>query len=453
MFRSFSCGLQVFAFLSMLVSPGAPAIAQDHGNTAEHVMASPAVKYARYYAPYAIQAAAAYAPVAGFDATLGPLQQPALDGSDVRLAVASVPGDEKIASAATKYLQSWQYQFGSEGYLTCYEADPDCLKLIEQDRYTRALSGGPSFQVWGRSRSVQKAGASCSEVSIAFRGSTPALADWITNLSPITGYVADDYYRQLRRNIDAIVKKITRLDCYRAKTQIVSVGHSLGGGLAQFAALANNPARPRIVKVFAFDPSPVTGTSYIEPGTLAQNAGVEIDLIYQNGEALERLRGLSDRWRRLTRRPRPSAPCTRTVEYGVFLPTDAVSLHNMPGLARELVGLTFDEDGEKSYKLPKPHANCPSRYVPPVTDRDPDPMLISSGDVAPARIARAPRGGAPSAFASASGAEADAAAPAGATARIVRTKASRRTSKASDERASDASTPSQPNFIFAWPRS
>jgi hypothetical protein len=373
-----------------------PAFAQLHGDTAEYVSASYAPDYARYYAPYAIQAAAAYTDVASFNATRGPSQQPSLDGSDVRLAVASL-GDAAVTAAATKYLQSWQYQFGSEGYLTCFESDPECLEKIRKDRFTFAIGGGPAFHVWARTRATQKAGSACSEVSIAFRGSTPLTADWISNGAPVTGYVADDYYRQLRRNIDAIIKKITTLDCYRkTKTQIVSVGHSLGAGLAQFSALANNPARPRITKVFAFDPSPVTGASYVNAAIRAQNANAEIDIIYQNKEALEQLRSVQQRARALLRMREPARPCVRTVVYDVFLPAGAVALHNMPGLARELVGMTYQGAAQKPYLLPKSHANCPSQYQAPGTDEDENPASVAGSA---ARIGAANSGSAARRFA------------------------------------------------------
>lgn len=389
-----------------------PASAQLNGDTAEYVSASYAPKYARYYAPYAIQAAAAYTDVASFNATRGPSQQPSLDGSDVRLAVASIIGDAKVAEAATKYLQSWQYQFGSDGYLTCFEADPDCLKAISKDRFTFAISGGPTFHVWARTRATQKAGAACSEVSIAFRGSTTSAADWITNADPVTGYVVDDHYRQLRRNIDAIIKKITTLDCYRrAKTQIVSVGHSLGAGLAQFSALANNSARPRITKVFAFDPSPVTGASYIDASIRKQNVNVEVDLVYQNGEALQRLRSIPQRVQALLRRPEAPTPCTRTVVFDVFLPAGAVALHNMPGLAREMVGMTYDGDVQQAYKTPKSHINCPSQYQAPGSDEDVNPALIARRDMSVTRVDSLNLGRTANGFAMTNGFESRAALP------------------------------------------
>jgi hypothetical protein len=386
-----------------------PVSAQLNGDTAEYVSATYAAKYARYYAPYALQAAAAYIDVASFDATRGPSQQPPLDGSDVKLAVASYPDD--VAKIATRYIQSWQYQFGSEGYLTCFESDRGCLEAIKKDRFTLPISGGPTFHVWARTRATQKAGAACSEVSIAFRGSTVSTADWITNLDPVTGYAVDDHYRQLRRNIDAIIKKITRLDCYRrGKTQIVSVGHSLGAGLAQFSALANNPAGPRITKVFAFDPSPVTGASYVDTGVRAQNADVEVDLIYQNGEALQRLRSVPQRLRGLLRRPEPRTPCTRTVVFDVFVPTGAVALHNMPALAREMVGMTYVDGVQQAYRLPREHANCKNQYRAPATDEDANPV-VSSRDWSDTRVAGANRSPLADGYAMANGFESGLASP------------------------------------------
>src|SRR5260221_14717361 len=86
-----------------------------------------------YYAPYALQAAAAYIDVRQLDLTRGGSEQPPLAGPDVELAVARSTNDEVGAKAARRYLRAWQYQFGSEGYLTCFESDPYCLKAIQKD--------------------------------------------------------------------------------------------------------------------------------------------------------------------------------------------------------------------------------------------------------------------------------------------------------------------------------
>ena len=132
---------------------------------------------------------------------------------------------------------------------------------------------------------------SCSEVSIGFRGTEPGnYGDEISNARVFRevewGY--DTSYTWLRRNIDAILRHIpTTIKCYQQSKPpiIVSVGHSLGGGLAQLAALANDPKRTdnvRIDKVFAFEPSPDTGGDLVEDGLRTENSkGLEIDRVGQ----------------------------------------------------------------------------------------------------------------------------------------------------------------------------
>jgi pimeloyl-ACP methyl ester carboxylesterase len=373
--------------LLIVASNAQPARAQLSGNDSLHVTASFATPLARYYAPYALQAAAAYLPVKDFDDTRAAPDQSA----DVTLAVSPYASDPVIQGRARKFLQSWQYQFGSEGYLTCFESDPECQSALGADRWTFGISGGPTFQVWARKRASRAAPVACSEVSIAFRGTAGSFADWVSNFDPVTSGVTDDHYRQLRRNIDAIIKKITTLDCYKraqrspqGSPQIVSVGHSLGGGLAQFAALANKPTRPRIAKVFAFDPSPVTGAGLIDRQAMLQNAeGLEIDRIYQTGEVLQRLRRVYEQF------PKSSSSCkpqVRTVVYDALQPTGAVVLHNMAGLAGQMVQLTYIGEGQLPF-TPPVQTNCRTRYRVPATDQDAVPAPAPSGEVASGREA------------------------------------------------------------------
>jgi pimeloyl-ACP methyl ester carboxylesterase len=357
----------VAVMLAVLTLSAEPAAAQLSGDQPLHVTASYATRLSRYYAPYALQAAAAYLPVRDFEST----RQAGTPGADVTLAVSPYAAHAVIQSRARKALQAWQYQFGSEGYLTCLDNDPDCRNALPADRWTFALPDGPSFQVWARTVHPQRQ-TSCNEVSIAFRGTMGSFADWASNFSPITSYVADDYYRQLRRNIDAIIKRIVALDCYKKarRPQIVSVGHSLGGGLAQMAALANNPARPRIAKVFAFDPSPVTGAELVDKRILSQNAkGLEIDRVYQTGEVLERLRG---RYEQFPKSTSTCAPQVRTVVYDAIAPTNSIGLHNMAGLAGQMVDLSYDGDRQLSYATPR-RTDCPTRYRAPASDEDTTP--------------------------------------------------------------------------------
>jgi hypothetical protein len=89
---------------------------------------------------------------------------------------------------------------------------------------------------------------------LVFRG-TAIAADWYSNLRWVTLLIprVEDLYEKTTRITPQIVQDIRAQ--YGADTQIITAGHSLGGGLAQTAAYA---ACGDIAIVFAFDPSPVT---------------------------------------------------------------------------------------------------------------------------------------------------------------------------------------------------
>jgi pimeloyl-ACP methyl ester carboxylesterase len=357
-----------------------PAVAQS-GQEPLLIKASVATKYSRYYAPYALQAAAAYIPVSSFDATLRPGGLPALNGTDVALAAGLYLPDQETTARAAKYLRVWQYQFGSDSYLTCI--DPNDLKCEKEYNPTwgwRGFNpgGGPAFQVWARTHYPHADRDACSEVSISFRGTvSDRAADWISNFDPITGYVYDDYYYQLRRNVDAIIRKISSLDCYkraRHRPQIVSVGHSLGGGLAQFSGLAGDPNGPRIAKVFAFDSSPVTGSGIIKDIRARNAEKLEIDRIYQSGEVLSKYLALVGR----NEFPLSSSTCkplVRTVRYDAVPGSGSVGLHNMKELAGQIVELSYDNQVQQSYQTP-PTTNCDTNYRAPTSNEDEMPAPI-----------------------------------------------------------------------------
>lgn len=351
---------------------GATASAQNASGATE-IRASWAARYTRYYAPYALQAAAAYLSVEEFNRRRGPHEEPALDGADVAYAVSPYQADASTTSRATRYLRAWQYQFGSDRYLGCIDpSDTDCQK--ELGGWTFAIGGGPAFQVWARTHFPHAAHDACSEVSIAFRGTAGSISDWISNFDPGTHYVADDYYSQLRRNINAIIRKISNLDCYKRAAhhpQIVSVGHSLGGGLAQFAALANTRSGPRIAKVFAFDPSPVTASPRINKQTLSENAKrLEIDRIYQTGEVLAGVRRYYEQFPKSTS---SCKPLVRTVVLDAWRGPNAVQMHSMAELANQTVRLSYEGETQQSFLVPA-GTSCHTRYHPPTTDDDQTPV-------------------------------------------------------------------------------
>ena len=233
-----------------------------------------AIKFAGYYAPYAIQAALAYRS-----------DHQIVSGQDDF-------GDSANAKKAKGLFQRWQYMFDSDSYVICAKPGDSGCNNDQSGRWNLFSTDGLYYQVWAR----QRANTSCSEVSIAFRGTINSsvglfLASWSSNFHSAARLAhVDDEYDQLARRIDAIITQIKQMDCYRkaaGKVQIVSVGHSLGGGLAELAAFAHDPKVGRITKVFTFNASPITAQDLVGDETWDTNRRqLTIDRVYQEGEVL-----------------------------------------------------------------------------------------------------------------------------------------------------------------------
>jgi len=330
------------------------------------IKASPFERYARYYAPYAIQAAAAYLEIRDLDDRRYKQDSDGY-GADVNFAVQNVFGEKSVHGQTA--LKGWQYQFGSDKPLDCIVWTDECKASLKTRGWD--FGSGPAFQVWARKRSPQIDHTACTEVSIAFRGTVGFNRwDWLSNVDRVYSPY-DDYYKQLRRNIDGILGQIQDMDCYRIagrKPQIVSTGHSLGGGLAQFVALSHKTSGPKIVKVFAFDPSPVTGAHIIDKTTRLANAReLAIDRIYQEGEVLA--------WPRWAVQEYPSAsstcrPFVRTVKVDAVPGSGLLNLHGIKPLAVKMVELSYDGDRLKTYQVPQSPADCPLRYGRPDDNGD-----------------------------------------------------------------------------------
>jgi hypothetical protein len=340
-----------FMAVSMVTAQVSPAAAQSTEDPALNILASDLPSYSRYYAPYAIQSAAAYLSFKRFDDS----PQMVIDnegyGEDVKYALQGSIGDSTPAREA---IREWQYQFGNDGApLACIDKrDNACKNAFEKRGWE--FGSGPRYHVWARKRFPHAGGVACTEISIAFQGTVGFNRwDWTSNASRY-GTPYDDYYHQLHRNINAIVNQIRSLDCYKRAPrapQIVSTGHSLGAGLAQFVALANK----RIRKVFAFDPSPVTGAHLIDKKVLRANVqGLTIDRIAQYGEVLSIPRRLIEEY---PPNRSPCNPAVRTVNVDAVR-GGAVDLHMMNPLAGRIVGLTYDRGRQVSYGEPDAPANC-----------------------------------------------------------------------------------------------
>jgi hypothetical protein len=118
-------------------------------------------------------------------------------------------------------------------------------------------------------------------------------------------------------------------------SELFSTGHSLGGGLAQeFAySLPKSDIVHPVMKVYAFDPSPVTGFFSVGKGLRDYNReNLKIDRIYERGEILSIFRSLTH----FVDPPAYKAPAIRQVRYNLFYTMNPFAGHSMAEFAFKL---------------------------------------------------------------------------------------------------------------------
>jgi pimeloyl-ACP methyl ester carboxylesterase len=179
--------------------------------------------------------------------------------------------DERVdAKRAAVWLNQWRYVWSCDG--------PDKCKVRTVGRSDPV--GGLGVQIWARK------GVRCPEAVIAFRGTVGGNeGDWESNFHwVLRWFPIYDQYDQVRDHVGDFIGYIERERCYRTgPTPITAVGHSLGGGLAQLAAYSD----PRIRRVYAFDPSVVTGYYSVNPPKRDEIVeGLRVERIYEHGEIL-----------------------------------------------------------------------------------------------------------------------------------------------------------------------
>ncbi|MEZ2296292.1 hypothetical protein [Variovorax sp. RCC_210] len=185
-------------------------------------------------------------------------------------------------------------------------------------------------------------------MAVAFGGTVFTNAsDWLSNIRWFLPEREDEYTMIQKEFVKAFVAR------YKARAsepsheylrsggglRLYATGHSLGGGLAQqFAyALPADPDVPRVERVYAFDPSPVTGYYSVDEAVRAPNAKrLEIDRIYERGEALAFVRSITN----FFVPPAADEPKIRSVRYALFYNVktfwNVVGAHSIPRLACEL---------------------------------------------------------------------------------------------------------------------
>lgn len=256
----------------------------------------------------------------------------------------SEPSCVDLTPQARSILSQWRLIFASMN-----PADFPCKP--GRSRCSEPLAG-LGVQIWVRQ------GAVCSEAVVAFRGTDRKSSDdWISNLRWLLRFLPlYDHYEQVQDYAAEFVKAIERDACFvEGRTQIISVGHSLGGGLAQQAAYMDRKIR----HVYAFDPSIVTGSSDTRVQQVwGQNVpGLKIERVYEHGEFLGYLRFLQ---RHLL--PPPACnPQIRSIRFGA-LHGSVTKQHSLPALATAFLHWSSTTPAPaKKFELPAPaRADCPA---------------------------------------------------------------------------------------------
>jgi Alpha/beta hydrolase family len=246
--------------------------------------------------------------------------------------------------------------------LICAAGDKDCDARAEDERAARWLSewryvwscdtpdacgvrtpaksapvDGLGVQIWARK------GVPCPEAVIAFRGTVGGdKGDWESNFHWILrAFPIYDQYDQVRDHVRDFIGRLERDKCYRAgRTEVIAVGHSLGGGLAQLAAYSDS----RIRRVYAFDPSMVTGYYSVDPPNRDRNVqGLRMERIYEFGEVLAYGRLIMLHYIPLS----PCNPRVVSVRFRVFQGAP-IALHSLTDLDNGLLRVARGSEPEKS---------------------------------------------------------------------------------------------------------
>jgi hypothetical protein len=159
--------------------------------------------------------------------------------------------------------------------------------------------------------------------------------DWRANLRWFfPGGRRDQYTDVVRTLAPAFVDEFIKRMAGRAVStiELISTGHSLGGGLAQQFAYAHclNDRVPRVTKVYAFDPSPVTGFFSVKRSVRDMNRkALKIDRIYERGEILAIVRSITS----VLWKPSKTAPQIRGTRYFLFFAWNPIAGHSMIRMA------------------------------------------------------------------------------------------------------------------------
>lgn len=182
---------------------------------------------------------------------------------------------------------------------------------------------------------------------VAFGGTDATnLNDWKSNTHWAHPFLKDEYTVLGRTFAPAFAKQLARKmqqpgQGYLGQARLQATGHSLGAGLAEkfaYSLPAVEYRTPRVVKVYAFDPSPVTTFLNTSSGVREENkAGLNIDRIFERGEVLAILRAITA----VVHKPSAANPRVTQLRYNLFGDdrfglTNPIASHSIEKLAERL---------------------------------------------------------------------------------------------------------------------
>lgn len=191
------------------------------------------------------------------------------------------------------------------------------------------LASGLTYEVWQRD-----AEDNIRDYAVVFRGTNlRSKGDWCANLRPF-GLCRDQasQFDQVRALTPALLREIKSRAKADGKTaNVIAVGHSLGGALAQKAAYTSDD----IDLVFAFNASPVLG--YLDDdevtGNLTGRNGLTIFRIFEAGEILAPVRAVINSIKPLSSEDPQIVIMRYSLHSGLYPFVGLIENHNMVELA------------------------------------------------------------------------------------------------------------------------